>query len=87
MRLYANILATVRTGVSIHASVKDATVPLISEYTGKSVSIHASVKDATYTAEQKSKLISVSIHASVKDATEMDEHYHSVNGAFQSTHL
>ena len=33
--------------VSIHASVKDATVPLVSEYTGKSVSIHASVKDAT----------------------------------------
>ena len=34
-------------GVSIHASVKDATFPISPESIDKSVSIHASVKDAT----------------------------------------
>ena len=55
--------------VSIHASVKDATVPLVSEYTGKSVSIHASVKDATAGPIMGTPTAMVSIHASVKDAT------------------
>ena len=61
--------------VSIHASVKDATVPLVSEYTGKSVSIHASVKDATLLAPIPEK-----------DAT-IDTGFEVPPELFQSTHL
>ena len=55
--------------VSIHASVKDATAPLVGLTTYETVSIHASVKDATRKDEILSNPSLVSIHASVKDAT------------------
>ena len=57
------------SGVSIHASVKDATK--YGEDVGifNRVSIHASVKDATGCLHQGSCQPFVSIHASVKDAT------------------
>ena len=55
--------------VSIHASVKDATLwDYCIPFEGN-VSIHASVKDATKNRLYVIKHISVSIHASVKDAT------------------
>ena len=55
--------------VSIHASVKDATIrqPLL--FYQKYVSIHASVKDATGKGIVCLYSKIVSIHASVKDAT------------------
>ena len=61
--------ATTFTPVSIHASVKDATVP--NDVFGNlfDVSIHASVKDATVIWLHNPCLVTVSIHASVKDAT------------------
>ena len=40
--------AKVNLSVSIHASVKDATLTYNPEHLPKNVSIHASVKDATY---------------------------------------
>ena len=57
--------------VSIHASVKDATILNNRRFDLECVSIHASVKDAT-SACLDSSIFSkcVSIHASVKDATE-----------------
>ena len=72
--------------VSIHASVKDATIK-ISAYPFRAyVSIHASVKDATGVSDKVLCLGVVSIHASVKDATEC---YCFVVflPKFQSTHL
>ena len=72
--------------VSIHASVKDATLTDLAFVPLVSVSIHASVKDATPAVLYGNPLGPVSIHASVKDATK--------NGlrlmlmyVFQSTHL
>ncbi len=56
--------------VSIHASVKDATMMAVVPDDLLCVSIHASVKDATAGSFQSSSLSSVSIHASVKDATD-----------------
>ena len=55
--------------VSIHASVKDATVEEANKIFPGTVSIHASVKDATIKQDIVSKKRQVSIHASVKDAT------------------
>ena len=58
--------------VSIHASVKDATDLVLSNFgfIEGYVSIHASVKDATcYAHMQATGFVNVSIHASVKDAT------------------
>ena len=56
--------------VSIHASVKDATVGAIgTAIDGMVVSIHASVKDATRFIQIFPRFSIVSIHASVKDAT------------------
>ena len=57
--------------VSIHASVKDATILPKSTQGDFVVSIHASVKDATSDLLTSSKTLLVSIHASVKDATEL----------------
>ena len=55
--------------VSIHASVKDATLwDYCIPFEGN-VSIHASVKDATKALDFDRIYIRVSIHASVKDAT------------------
>ena len=60
--------------VSIHASVKDATIK-ISAYPFRAyVSIHASVKDATVIKGDKRFYSFVSIHASVKDATFCHNH-------------
>ncbi len=74
------------TCVSIHASVKDATLPfIISEQIGF-VSIHASVKDATGHESHYQHTTYVSIHASVKDATFALFKLHEI-GKFQSTHL
>ena len=55
--------------VSIHASVKDATVVVLVLPTFVLVSIHASVKDATLLSILQLLMRTVSIHASVKDAT------------------
>ena len=56
--------------VSIHASVKDATIGSAYIRARKDVSIHASVKDATSVSWWHcEKTLDVSIHASVKDAT------------------
>ena len=74
------------TCVSIHASVKDATLPfIISEQIGF-VSIHASVKDATEKHEGALGSPRVSIHASVKDATSETFSTKALQ-EFQSTHL
>ena len=56
-------------GVSIHASVKDATPAEILKAAPVNVSIHASVKDATFGLRYWWRISFVSIHASVKDAT------------------
>ena len=55
--------------VSIHASVKDATLQSSNDFANITVSIHASVKDATDTVFGYQRPWYVSIHASVKDAT------------------
>ena len=55
--------------VSIHASVKDATLAVMYGYSLCPVSIHASVKDATLPISRVVVPRLVSIHASVKDAT------------------
>ena len=55
--------------VSIHASVKDATLHILIPRTLITVSIHASVKDATKRQKRAIAAQKVSIHASVKDAT------------------
>ena len=55
--------------VSIHASVKDATILINNSSINSSVSIHASVKDATDGEGISVDFTQVSIHASVKDAT------------------
>ena len=55
--------------VSIHASVKDATLFFRFVLNELKVSIHASVKDATIKDSDLELVVSVSIHASVKDAT------------------
>ena len=55
--------------VSIHASVKDATLAVMYGYSLCPVSIHASVKDATGASGLVDSNVAVSIHASVKDAT------------------
>ena len=55
--------------VSIHASVKDATLHSNCRLSKLQVSIHASVKDATTYGDGNTNTIVVSIHASVKDAT------------------
>ena len=56
-------------GVSIHASVKDATNAVTKILDMDLVSIHASVKDATFPVFHPLTFHQVSIHASVKDAT------------------
>ena len=55
--------------VSIHASVKDATILNNRRFDLECVSIHASVKDATIGSAYIRARKDVSIHASVKDAT------------------
>ena len=55
--------------VSIHASVKDATIGSAYIRARKDVSIHASVKDATFFQQDGTPIGGVSIHESVKDAT------------------
>ena len=62
-------------GVSIHASVKDATKANALATRAIMVSIHASVKDATKYSSGTSSNGRVSIHASVKDATRRGEIY------------
>ena len=57
--------------VSIHASVKDATCPIVFHPYFFRVSIHASVKDATGNPNTPVEVLTVSIHASVKDATKI----------------
>ena len=72
--------------VSIHASVKDATVVSPFTFQVTTVSIHASVKDATPPEYLQKKEKFVSIHASVKDATPLRQVLH-LRIQFQSTHL
>ncbi len=72
--------------VSIHASVKDATVNVRYDALNMPVSIHASVKDATNTRNNPFILNGVSIHASVKDAT-VNVGLWRLLFLFQSTHL
>ena len=69
MRLFRAEIENTGNGVSIHASVKDATPHNLARLIGFFVSIHASVKDATYFKPRISIILFVSIHASVKDAT------------------
>ena len=72
--------------VSIHASVKDATLwDYCIPFEGN-VSIHASVKDATKALDFDRIYIRVSIHASVKDATSIQVLTYFMC-LFQSTHL
>ena len=63
-----DFISSENTEVSIHASVKDATIGSVYIRSRRDVSIHASVKDATSTGSNGAKE-TVSIHASVKDAT------------------
>ena len=72
--------------VSIHASVKDATLSFGSFRRFQQVSIHASVKDATLTKKGTYIYYGVSIHASVKDATSSQQVLMALD-KFQSTHL
>ena len=72
--------------VSIHASVKDATLSCPFSLVMPKVSIHASVKDATDIHYLVNSQRSVSIHASVKDAT-MPMMFPIQTKMFQSTHL
>ena len=69
MRLIQKAWSYFQIDVSIHASVKDATLSLSTSYLYLLVSIHASVKDATYAHSVSHQILFVSIHASVKDAT------------------
>ena len=72
--------------VSIHASVKDATLwDYCIPFEGN-VSIHASVKDATKALDFDRIYIRVSIHASVKDETSIQVLTYFMC-LFQSTHL
>ena len=71
--------------VSIHASVKDATVTVDMLTFIVTVSIHASVKDATAFGRDIYCSSDVSIHASVKDATQSYIIFLS-GDTFQSTH-
>ena len=64
-----NVVRFRGVNVSIHASVKDATVRINFEAIKTGVSIHASVKDATHQIPTSLPGVVVSIHASVKDAT------------------
>ena len=73
--------------VSIHASVKDATVWTITVIVKDKVSIHASVKDATEKQREQLRVEYVSIHASVKDATAKLQIIRLPRRMFQSTHL
>ena len=69
MRLFGSATKQGDLPVSIHASVKDATIlPLYLKIIDM-VSIHASVKDATIGSAYIRARKDVSIHASVKDAT------------------
>ena len=61
--------------VSIHASVKDATIAASALSLPLKVSIHASVKDATLPISRVVVPRLVSIHASVKDATQYSNPY------------
>ena len=72
--------------VSIHASVKDATIGPATSAGGTGVSIHASVKDATLKYQNILVRFQVSIHASVKDATQRTLR-RTLRKKFQSTHL
>ena len=72
--------------VSIHASVKDATVRDFCYTFSLFVSIHASVKDATKVHTSDVHFFRVSIHASVKDAT-IRTYFVTPSSVFQSTHL
>ena len=69
MRLDDLLVCGSRFFVSIHASVKDATLYKPVACNALSVSIHASVKDATKLTGGAIEIHLVSIHASVKDAT------------------
>jgi len=60
----------VRSSVSIHAPVKDATLGFKPERLSDEVSIHAPVKDATAAHQAGGHRHGVSIHAPVKDATQ-----------------
>ena len=73
-------------GVSIHASVKDATKTDNANDHEYRVSIHASVKDATIKVSAYPFRAYVSIHASVKDATDVRV-FSQRPREFQSTHL
>ena len=68
--------------VSIHASVKDATISIRLRKYKFGVSIHASVKDATALLASTSSNRTVSIHASVKDATSISFTFTTNNTSF-----
>ena len=55
--------------ISIHASVKEATILLWKRWQTIQISIHASVKEATRFSFLLHQPIEISIHASVKEAT------------------
>ena len=55
--------------ISIHASIKDATLNLTEQGKLIRISIHASIKDATGMLVDWWNANSISIHASIKDAT------------------
>ena len=76
---------TYRRGVSIHASVKDATWIMVKHFELHGVSIHASVKDATSQGAPNRSTGTVSIHASVKDATLHQHAFARCMDRFQST--
>ena len=73
MRLIPSPSSCLKTKVSIHASVKDATHADDVPDPNKNVSIHASVKDATELLGGTNSVKTVSIHASVKDATKVND--------------
>ena len=79
MRLYKN-----SGKISIHASVKEATVSKSREEIQRNISIHASVKEATLYWSNLLDEIMISIHASVKEAT-VDHEPPDSDVAFQST--
>ena len=79
--------STTTLPVSIHASVKDATLSLLPFYIAKKGFNPRICKRCDFLATQfNQKPLRVSIHASVKDAT-LRAHMNIIGKKFQSTHL
>ena len=55
--------------ISIHASAKEATLPLLTIHVHLPISIHASAKEATFNSLESKNIDIISIHASAKEAT------------------